>query len=489
MGNSLKEENRFDDAIACYQQAVSLQPFYAEAYNNMGLAFQEKGDFDASIYWFQKAIDSNPKLFHAYFNMGVSFKNRHNVDDAVFSFQQALLLKPDLAEAYNRLGTIFREQGQLDKAIFCFQREIEMDPANAQAYNNLGSAFHDTGKVTEAIECFQQSLRLRPDHVETNWNLALAQLLAGNYSDGWRGYEYRFRRATHQPTFLERHGLPRWDGSSFLGRRLLVQDEQGLGDNLQFVRYLPMVKARGGTVILKTDKRLLSLFRGIEGIDEIAEWPSSTRPPVDIDLYVPMMSLPWIFGTTLKTIPSQVPYIRADHRKVAKWREQIAGKGMKIGLVWAGRPTAPNEPIYVRGRSCDLIHFRPLSEITGVSLYGLQKGEAVRNTSRLLPNDIQITNLGEDFEDFSDTAAAIANLDLVISIDTSVAHLSGAMGKPTWLLLQSIADFRWFQNREDNPWYPTMRLFRQARPGDWPGVLERVCLEIRSLLSRGSTIR
>ncbi|MBW1784607.1 MAG: glycosyltransferase, partial [Deltaproteobacteria bacterium] len=159
------------------------------------------------------------------------------------------------------------------------------------------------------------------------------------------------------------------------------------------------------------------------------------------------------------------------------------------GLVWAARPTAPNEPIYVRGRSCDLIHLRPLSEITGGSLYGLQKGEAARQARLLIPDDIQITNLGEDFEDFSDTAAAIANLDLVISIDTSVAHLSGAMGKPTWLLLQSISDFRWLKDREDTPWYPTMRLFRQQRPGEWPGVLARVCSEIRSLLSRGSTIR
>ena len=485
MGNALRGENRLDDAISCYQRAVSLAPVFAEAYNNMGLVFQEKGDLEASIHCFQKALESNPKLFHAYFNMGVSFKDREDVNDAVFCFQKALLLRPKLSSAYNRLGTIFREQWKLDKALFCFKKELEIDPKNAQAYNNLGSTFYDTGAVSEAVRCFQNSLRLRPDHVETHWNLSLAHLALGNYAEGWCGYEYRFKRNSHRPSFPEQLGIPRWDGTSFVGKRLLVLEEQGLGDNLQFVRYLPMVKARGGTVLLKTDKRLLNLFRGIEGLDEIEAWPSDTMPSVDFDFYIPMMSLPWIFGTTLATIPARVPYIRPDQQKVDAWRERINGKGMKVGLVWACSPTSPTELISSRGRSCHLMHFLPLSRIPGISLYGLQKGEAAGQVRELCSHHDHIINLGEAFEDFSDTAAAIANLDLMISIDTSVAHLSGAMGKPTWLLLQSVSDFRWLRQREDSPWYPTMRLFRQERPGHWAGVIGRVCSEVRSRLSRG----
>lgn len=476
MGNKWRVKNRLDEAISCYKKAISLRSDYAEAYNNMGLAFQAKGEIEEAIACFERAIGIDPKLFQACFNMGVSLKAKANVDDAILYFQRALLLKPDLSEAYNRLGAIFRKQGQLDKAIYCFRKELEINPKDVRAYNNLGSTFHDKGEVDKAIHCFETSLRLRPDHVETEWNLALAHLLCGNYAEGWCGYECRFRRRAHKPTLAEIRGIPRWDGSSFVGKRLLVEGEQGFGDNLQFVRYMPMVKERGGKVILKIGEPLLTLFRGINGIDEVVTTSTDAVSIDDMDLYIPMMSLPCVFKTTFKIIPCHVPYIHADPKEVTSWRDQIKEGKLKVGVVWAGNPGHKDD----RNRSCPLERFEPLTRIPGVALYSLQK-DVGEDSKRL--HEMNIINLGPVLKDFSITAGVIANLDLVVSVDTAVAHLAGTMGKSIWLLLPFAPDWRWLLDRDDSPWYPTMRLFRQRRPGDWDGVLARVCKKLKFILN------
>jgi tetratricopeptide (TPR) repeat protein len=489
MGNACRGENRPEEAIACYQRAVSLQPIYAEAYNNMGLIFQEKGDLDESIHCFQRAIESNPKLFHAYFNMGVSFENMQDVDDAIFCFQKALLLKPDLSAAYNRLGTIFREQGQLDKAIFCFKREIEIDPGNAQAYNNLGSAFHDTGAVSEAIRCFRKSLRLRPDHVETNWNLALAQLLKGDLAEGWEKYEWRLRKPDWASGYVHIDHIPRWDGRAFPGKSLLIRCEQGLGDVIQFVRYFPMVKAKGGTVMFETETSLARLLKGCRGIDELVSPLSGTGAGHKFDYHLPLLSLPRVFNTTRHTIPAKIPYLSAEKKLMALWEERLCGfNGLRIGICWQGNPSYKGD----RFRSVPLKHFFCLAAMDGVHLISLQKRHGLEQL-RNLPQDVSIIDFGPlldgSTDAFVDTGAIMKNLDLVVTTDTAVAHLAGALGVPVWLLLQHVPEWRWGLTGEDTPWYPTMRLFRQSRPGDWDGVLQRVCSEVRSLLSKGAGIR
>jgi len=482
-GNAYRRKNRYAEAIACYQRAVSLQPVYAEAYNNMGLAFQEKGDLDESIHCFQKAIESSPGLFHAYFNMGVSHKYRKNVDDAIFCFQRALLLKPDLSAAYNRLGTIFREQGQLDKAIFCFQKEIEIDPENAQAYNNLGSAFHDTGEINEAIRCFQKSLRLRPDHVETNWNLALAQLLKGDFLEGWARYEWRLRKPDWTSVHVPIDHLPPWDGCAFPGQRLLIRCEQGMGDVIQFVRYLPMVKARGGTVILEVETSLARLLKGCRGISELVSPHSGTEPVHRFDYQLSLLSLPRVFNTTHLTIPAQIPYLSAEEKLIALWKERLRGlEGLRIGICWQGNPSYKGDSF----RSIPLRHFFCLAAMDGVHLISLQKGHGLEQMTNL-PKDVSIIDFGPLLDAstgaFVDTGALMKQLDLVVTSDTAVAHLAGALGVPVWVLLQHVPEWRWGLTGENTAWYPTMRLFRQDRSGDWAGVFERVCSELKSLVT------
>jgi len=482
MGNDCKSKNRSEEAIAWYQRAVSVRPAFAEAYNNMGLVFQENGLLDASIRCFQKAIESDPNLFQAYYNLGVSFASRQDVDGAVLAFQQALALQPDLSMAYNRLGAIFREQGRLDQAISCFRREIEIDPGNAQAYNNLGSTLHDMGDVDEAIRCYQKSLHLRPDHVETRWNLALAQLLTGNYLEGWSGYECRFGRKSHKPSSLEITGVPQWDGSSFVGKRLLVQEEQGLGDNLQFVRYLPMVKERGGTVILMIDKPLVDLFSGLNGVDKMAECSSNEARDVNVDFHIPLMSLPRLFRTTLDTVPAHVPYLGAEGQRVQSWHERLkAFPGLKVGICWQGNPSFKGD----RFRSIPLKAFFGLAGLKGVQLISLQKHHGVDQLSDL-PGHVSIADFGRFLDEstgaFVDTAALMKNLDLVISSDTAIAHLAGALGVRVWVLLQKVPEWRWGLEGDRCPWYPTMRLFRQSHVGAWGDVFQRVLYELNDLV-------
>jgi len=339
---------------------------------------------------------------------------------------------------------------------------------------------HAHGRHDEALDSFERAIQIKPEYAQAHWNRSLVLLLKGRFEEGWQ--EYRWRRKTNLAAFAYPHKLdkPLWDGRPFAGKRLLVHYEQGLGDNLQFVRYLPMVKRLGGTVIFETPKSMYGLLHSFDGIDELVQASSDAPPEVEFDAYISLMDLPGISGTTLDTIPAEVPYIHADPAKVESWRDRLAGEGLKVGLVWAGRPTGPNEVLSLQHRSCSLEHFAPLADVPGVVLYGLQKGPAAAQVHQLSGQSV-VANLGEQFEDFTDTAAAIENLDLVISIDTSVAHLAGAMGKPVWLLLKSDADWRWLLDRADSPWYPTMRLFRQEEWGDWDSVFERVAQELRQL--------
>jgi len=275
------------------------------------------------------------------------------------------------------------------------------------------------------------------------------------------------------------HDAPRWDGSSFADKRLFVHCEQGLGDAIQFVRYLPMVKTRGGTVIFEVWKPLLGLLRSFKCIDELVELSSEGKSDVNFDLYVSLLDLPNIFGTTLETIPDEVPYIRADREKAKRLRQRLSGSVFKVGIVWAGKSTHGND----HNRSCTLKSFSQLAQIDGVQLYSLQKDSAALQLTELKMT-IAIENLAEECEDFSDTAAVIENLELVISVDTAVAHLAGAMGEDVWTLLPFAPDWRWMLGRDNSPWYLTMRLFRQPEPGCWEDVFQRVAEQLQILADK-----
>jgi Flp pilus assembly protein TadD len=431
LGVTLRAVGAFQEAIVAYEQAISLDSEYCLAYMNMGNALMSQAQFPAAVEKYSHAISLDPKSVENYNSMAIAFQYLGEYEAAIEKCKQALLLRPDFAEAYNTLASVFMKQGHCN----------------------------------EAIENYRQALQLKPDYTEAHCNLGMSYLLSGQFEEGWA--EYRWRLKTQNSACSHRYHVPVWDGSPFEGKRLVVHFEQGFGDNIQFIRYLPMVKRRGGTVICEMLAPLSVLLRKFPGIDELVNAPFGNKPRMKSDLHVPLLELPRIFGTTLQTIPGTIPYIQADSIKAEYWRNRLAGPHFKVGIVWAGDPAHKED----KSRSCHLRHFLRLSKIPNVQLIGLQKGTPARQVKDL-EGKISLTNFADELNDFSDTAAVIENLDLVISIDTAVLHLAGAMGKRVWAILSSAPDWRWMIDRQDSPWYPTMRLFRQKKYGDWESVFK-----------------
>ncbi len=480
LANVLKGQERYAEAIENYTQAVRLKPDFAQAYYNLGNALRSNKQFFEAIDNYRQAVRAKGDYAAAYNNLAMTLKDVGRVGEAIENYTEAIRLKPDYAEAHNNLGIAFKEQGRMAEAVESYRRAVSLRPDYAEAHNNMGIALHANGKHDKALDCCERAIQLVPDYAEAHWNRSLVLLLKGRFTEGWE--EYQWRRKTNLATSAYPHTFdkPRWDGKPFAGKRLLVHYEQGLGDNLQFVRYLPMVKQLGGSVIFETPRSMYGLLRAFDGIDELVEASPERSPDVEFDSFTSLMDLPGIFGTILETIPADVPYIHADSAKVEHWRGRLSGPRFRVGIVWGGRPTGPNEVLSLQHRSCGLKHFAALADVAGVALYGLQKGPPAAQVDQL-PERIIVSNLGEELHDFADTAAVVENLDLVISIDTSVAHLAGAMGKPVWVLLKSDADWRWLLDRQDNPWYPTMRLFRQREWGDWTSVFQDVTEELRTI--------
>ena len=479
LGNVLRDTGQIEEALKKFNQALRIDPDLPGTYNNLGNAMRDRGEINAAINNFNKALQLKPDYAEAYYNLGNTLRDSGEIDAAIEKFNKALQLKPDYAEAFNNLGNTLRDQGQIDAALKKFNEALRIMPDYAEAYINLGNALRDQGLIKEALKKFEQAILLRPDYSEAHCNRSLALLLNGNYLEGWKEYEWRLQKAGWKTTYPQYYEKPRWDGSPFIDKRLFIYDEQGLGDTLQFIRYLPMVKERGGTIIFETIKPLLGLLQDFPGIDELVEQSPDGKPGAEFDLYAPILSLPGIFETMIETIPAEVPYIHADSGKVGYWGSRFKGSGFRAGIVWEGRVQTYEQ----RKRSCALESFALLAGIPGVQLIGLQKGEGSAQIKGMAKG-IVVTNLGEEFVDFTDTAGVIENLDLVISIDTAVAHLAGAMGKPVWVLLPFTPDWRWFLDREDSPWYPTMRLFRQKNPGSWDAVLQHVEEELRKLMRK-----
>ncbi len=467
LGNVFQEQGKFDEAMECYNRAIERQPDYAEAHYNLGNALKEKNEFDKAASCFSKAIELKPEYVEALNNLGSVLQEQGKLDEAASRFSKAIELKPDYAEAHSNFGLVLQEQGKLDEAVSCFSKAIELKPDYAEAHINLGAVLQEQGKFDEAMECYKLAISLKPDYAEAHMNRSFVLMLTGNLEEGWPEYEWRLHTKDRIPRTFQQ---PRWDGTPLNGKSILVHAEQGIGDTIQFVRYLPMVKAKGGHVIFECQKDLFRLLKNNAGFDEIIEKASASKKNSYFDVQVPLLSLPGIFGTTFKNIPSNVPYITVDPEPVKQWNERIENNDdLKIGIVWAGSPHHKND----RNRSCKLEDFAQLAEIPGLSFYSVQKGPASAEAFNP-PGGMKIINLEDSLIDFADTAALIANLDLVISVDTAVAHLAGAIGKPVWNLLPFAPEWRWLLNRDDSPWYPRMRLFRQTKPNNWIEVFEQV---------------
>jgi len=478
MGVALQARGKPDDAIESYKEALRLEPDYAEAYNNLGNALKEQGNLDAAIKCYYDALRLKPNSAGSHYNIGMALQSKGNLEAAIESYKGALRLKPDYAEAYNNLGNALKEQGNLDAAIGSCYEALRLKPDYAEAYNNLGNALKEQGNLEAAIESYDKALRIKPDYATAHFNKSLALLLSGNFAEGWCEYEWRFRdNEVAQEAGYRKFTQPMWDGSPLEGRTVLVHSEQGLGDTIQFIRYLPLVKQRGGHVIFECQRPLVRIMQSFQGIDLLIEKSENSVPDVVFDVYIPLLGLPRIFGTTLDNILREVPYLKADQMRAVSIRGQLDSNRLRVGLVWAGKSKHKED----RKRSCALEAFASLASVPGVTFYSLQKGDAAKE-GRRPPEGMTLIDLDMELDDFADSAALVSVLDLVVSVDTAIAHLAGAMARPVWILLPFIPDWRWLMEREDSPWYPTMRLFRQPKPGAWDAVIEQVTHELGNLV-------
>ena len=479
LGGVLQNQGKFNEAEEIYRNGLTLKPDHAETYNNLGTLLKKQNRFDEAIANYKRAISIRPDYAEAYYNLANSYKEQGILDDALENYCKAIDFNPVYVEALNNLGVTLKEQGRLDEALAIYNRAIRLRPDYAEAHNNNGIVLQELGMLCEALKAFHKAIVSKPDYAEAHFNRSMALLLAGQFDEAWPEYEWRLRTKTYG---LRTFQQSKWDGSPLDGRAILVHSEQGLGDTIQFVRYLPMIQSQGGRVIFECYPSLHHLLRKCAGIETIVERVPSGELTETFDVHVSLMSLPGIFGTRLETIPSQVPYITADPVLLTEWKNRLDNNDFfKVGLVWSGNP----HNIRDHGRSCLLSNFACLAAIPGVAFYALQKGTASLEVLNP-PEGMTIVNLDRELKDFADTAAVIASLDLVISVDTAVIHLAGAIGKAVWTLLPFAPDWRWLLEREDSPWYPSMRLFRQTYPGDWEGVMQRVRqVLIEEVLSRG----
>ncbi len=471
LGNTLKEQHKLYKAAESYKQTISFKPDYATAHCNLGSVLQELGKIDEAIASYKLATTLKPDYAMAHCNLASALQELGKIDEAIAIYKKVISFKPDYVMAYDNLGSALQESGRLDEATACYRKAITLNPDYANAHCNLGSALQEFSKIDEAINSYDRAISLNPDMAIAHKNKSITLLLTENFKEGWLEYEWRLRTKAHSLRDLHK---PKWDGSPLNGKSILVHAEQGFGDTIQFVRYLPMVKAQGGHVIFECHKHLFRLLKDCAGIDKIIENTSNRVPTVQFDVHIPLLSLPGVFGTTMDSIPSDVPYITVDTGLLKQWHMRFEhDAGFKIGIVWAGNPAFKN----YHNRSCSLADFTELAEIPGLSFYSLQKGFASVEINKP-PEDMKIINLENELDDFADTAALMKNLDLIISTDTATVHLAGAIGKPIWTLLHSAPDWRWFLNRSDSPWYPSMRLFRQSKLNNWAGVFEQVKKEL-----------
>jgi tetratricopeptide (TPR) repeat protein len=474
LGNVLRDKGLSNEAIAAYRNAVRLKLDYPEAHYNLAVALRAIGQIDQAIAAYRNALSFNPKFADAHNDLGSALREKGSLDKSIAALREAIRLQPDLHKAYNNLANALQEKGQLDEAILALRHALQIKPDIAEIHNNLGNILRDRGLLDDAVAALRQAIRLKPEFAEAHYNLGLIYMLKGDFAEAWPEYEWRWRSKDF-PSPRGEFSQPRWEGTELNGRSILLHSEAGFGDTIHFARYAPMVAARGGKVLLECHDSLLPLMRDITGIEKLI---STTEPLSHFDVHCPMMNLPLAFRTTMQTIPATVPYLHADPSLIESWRARLgpADAQLRIGLIWAG-----NRRFRLDGtRSLNLQQLSPLARVPGVKFYSLQK-DPPADQAKTPPPGLQLINLGPDLNNFSDTAAVMSLMDLIISTDTSVAHLAGALGLPVWLMLQFMPDWRWHLDREDSPWYPTMRLFRQKSLGDWPEVIERVAQALDAL--------
>ena len=466
LGNVLRAQGDQIGAMAAYRQTLRCRPDHPEALNNLANALQDQGRLSEAIGHYQRALILRPEYPDALCNLGHALRGAGRLDEARQCYDRVLALDPDHADAWNSLGLVHHAAGRGAEARAAVERALALQPDFPTALVNLSNLLQEAGDPAGAIDAVERVLARDPNHAKARNNRALLLLGAGQFEAGWRDYEWRWRASSLGTSRRDQFG-PQWRGEPAEGRTILVQAEQGFGDTLQFCRYVPMLAARGFKVVLDVPPPLVRLMASLAGGAHVVP-RGMPLPPVD--LHCPMLSLPLGFDTRLESIPGSVPYLAADPVATEAWRRRLAGEGATVGVVWAGNPRSalPELAAIDRRRSLAPAALAPLFECPGVRFVSLQKDGPPA------PVEFGLVDPMAAMTDFADTAALVAALDLVISVDTSVVHLAGALGRPVWLLNRFDGCWRWLDGRDDSPWYPTLRQFRQSRPGDWAGVVARV---------------
>ena len=470
---ALQQNGQLTQAQVLYEEILKIQPNHHDVLHLLGVIAYQTNHLEKAVEWMDKAIALKPKFAEAYNNRGIALKLLKKFDAALGSYDQAIALKPNYADAHFNRGIALKELKQFDAAVASYDTAIAIQPDNVEAYANRGIALQELKRLEAALASYEHAIALKPDYAEGHWNKSILLLLLGDFDRGWEEYEWRWRNenlALQKRNFAQ----PLWLGKeSLAGKAILLYCEQGLGDTIQFCRYAKSVADLGARVVLEVQEPLLNLFASLDGVSQLVE-KDSFLPA--LDYHCPLTSLPLAFRTNIDSIPSSIPYLSSDAERIAKWQDRLGEKTKpRVGLVWSGNPQLSND----HNRSI------PLSDLLNglgndCQYVGLQK-EVRDRDKETLQSRPDIAYFGDELKDFSDTAALCELMDVVISVDTSVAHLAGALGRQVWILLPFIPDWRWLLDRSDSPWYPDARLYRQDKPGDWAGVLERVKLDLIQL--------
>jgi tetratricopeptide (TPR) repeat protein len=500
LGSALQPVKKLDEAIEAFEMALKMRPEFVEAQNNLGNALLDAGRIEEARDAYSRALTAARKLPQSFYGMGNALRKLGQLDEAIAAFGEALEMRPDYVEAYTNLGEALLASGRVGQAVSTLAKAVELagdhatilyNYANAlmqdgkyelaktmfhralekkgdypEALSNLGNAMLAQGQIEEALGVYDRAIEMHPDFALAHWNRSFALFVTGDWDQAWREYEWRWKVESFnlkRPTRGEQ-----WDGGDLRGRRILLYTEQGFGDAIQFFRFARVVADRGGEVIVQAPGELVRLFRQGTGMEIVA----AEEGLPEFDVHYPLLSLPLLLGTRLETIPARAAYLFADPDLVKQWREKIpADPGvLKVGLVWRGRAM----PDAQRSIPSELLE--KLGSVENVWFMNLQVGHSAAAPP------FAIADFRDEMKDFAETAAAMANLDLVLTIDSAAAHLAGALGVRTWTMLKFVPDWRWLRDREDSPFYPTMRLFRQSSPGDWTGVIERVAEEMKLLV-------
>jgi tetratricopeptide (TPR) repeat protein len=467
-----RKQGDFQEEVACYRQAIELNPNVAGIHVNLGIAYKGLGQVDEAIDCYRRALELDPNIALASASLGLALYERGEIEAAIRLYRKSLQLDGTNAGTHNNLGLALRLQGKIAEAAQCFRRALELGLDQAEVHSNLGLALHDLGELDESAACYERALGRDPDFVDAQVGFSTLLLLKGDFETGWAKYEWRWKKTDQ---FKARDvPQPRWNAEPLVGKTILLYAEQGLGDTIQFVRYAAVLKEMGAKVVLECPKPLLELLASYRAIDRLVA--EGDQLPA-FGFHVPLLSVPRVLKTLLTTIPGGVPYLFANSELIAYWRGQLAEtRGFKIGINWHGRAGH----VQAERRDIPIHYFASLTMLPVVRLMSLQKDGGKELTA---PAAKAIVNLGDQIDRehgaFMDTAAIMKNLDLVITSDTSIAHLAGALGVPVWVPLPYVPDWRWLLERSDSPWYPTMRLFRQRKLGDW----DRVFDEIRTALN------